>query len=284
MSELMYCPHCNKAYKSPSAYHKHVDTCSVSPERLQLFADLVTMGTNIENARLVAKDLPEFLFALSKAMAVVGIKIDYEKIPILVLTQSGYGYTDDVRAKISVPKTLLAKGYPSSFVSSFSDLCRKYYFIPGFPDLDGFRWHSTYLKSLPAIAAQIKNDPIKQIDEHLVKINSAVTNYNTIVNNTANGLIYNDATIKEITKQKNEIQKVLKHLNTIESNRKAEITSSVRNNRIKKEELTADNIPDFYNHLSTFTVDLFVKEELEKVKTTVKKANDYLSKYPELWL
>jgi hypothetical protein len=285
MSELIHCPYCNKAYKSVSAYRKHVNSCDASPERQKLFADLAIASTDIENARLTAKDLPEFLFALSKAMATVGIKINYEQIPDLVLMHSGYGYDKEIKGTISVPKNLLTKGYTPSYVNNFNDLCRNYYFIPGFPNLEKFRWWGTnYLEALPAVAAQIKNNPIKQIDEHLVKVNTAITNYNDLVVNTASRLINDDPTIIEISAQKAQIQKALKLLDTIASSRKAEITSSVRNNRINDKDLIANSIPSFYNHLSTLEVDLFAKEELEKVKNITKKANDYIAKYPELWL
>ena len=284
MSELMHCPYCNKAYKSIPAYHKHIDTCNASPERQKLFDDLLTASINIARAKLESKDLPEFLFAVSNALSTVGVKISYEQIPILVLMQSGYGYDKDIKATVSVPRGLLAKGYSPSFVTGFNDLCRQYYFIPGFPNLEDFRWGATCLKALPAVVAQIQNNPIKQIDEHLIKVNTAITNYNSLVVNTASKLINDDPTIIEIRHQEAQIQKALKLLGTITSNRKAEITSSVRNNRINDKDLTANSIPSFYNHLSTLEVDLFAKEELEKVKSITKKANDYIAKYPELWL
>ena len=92
MSELMYCPHCNKSYKTPRNYYNHVDTCTDSPERQKLLTDVASVAETIETARLTSKSLPEFLHVVSTSMLTLGITMNIEYIPVLQLREKGYGY------------------------------------------------------------------------------------------------------------------------------------------------------------------------------------------------
>lgn len=291
---MQYCPHCGKSYVDYSkAFHKHVTYCPHNKELVAFRALCIQATEQIEQVRLTATSLSEFLLAIQPIYQTIGININISYYPHEYTIYQHYQYTypaykGKIKGEAQITNPLIFKREPKETME-FDRLAGYWsnYFIPEAPKLEWLGSDVIKLTQLPAAYELFERNGMEQLEVHDKELNTSWTAFNNVLLDTYKRKTWSDSLLNQIENLTKDLELALKHIKSANSLHRSNLRQAVYAEN-RPEALANINKP--YNFpitpaLSTFVPsDKDVQESYTKLLTHLEKYNKFVANNPELFI
>lgn len=291
---MQYCPHCGKSYVDNSkAFHKHVTYCPHNKELVAFRALCTQASEQIEQVRLTATSLSEFLLAIIPIYQTIGININISYYPHEYVIYQHYqntypAYRGNIIGEAQITNRLIFKREPKETME-FNRLVGYWfnYFIPEAPNLEWLGSDVIKLTRFPAAYELFERNGIEQLEVRDKELSTAWSAFNSRLLDTYNRKVWSDSLLNQIENLTKNLESALKQIKSADLRQRSNLRQATYAEN-RPEALA--NISKPYNvpitpALSTFVPsDKDVQESYIKLLAHLEKYNNFVSNNPELFI
>lgn len=291
---MQYCPHCGKSYVDNSkTFHKHVTYCPHNKELIAFRALCTQASEQIEQVRLTATSLSEFLLAIIPIYQTIGVNINISYYPHEYLIYQHYqgtypAYKGRIKGEAQITNPLIFRHEPKETME-FDRLVGYWSnsFISEAPKLEWLGSDVIKLTQLPSAYELFERNGREQLEVCDKELNTSWTAFNNELLGMYNRKAWSDSLLNQIENLTKDLELALKEIKSADSLHRSNLRQAVYAEN-RPEALA--NISKPHNvpitpALSTFVPsDKGVQESYTKLLTHLEKYNNFVSNNPELFI